>query len=132
MRYSSVKNSSSAYKALKFILLKLRYVCWGSPDEHFAVCPTSAGRKTTEIHGVEVDQSSSTIFSHMTARNVRFFLMISFLYLSSFILLIFYVFLKRASVRGWRPPLVTFSENDQCRLNSSGDSAISILPNSIN
>ena len=46
--------------------------------------------------------------------------------------LIFYVFLKRASVRGWRPPLVTFSENDQCRLNLSGDSAISILPNSIN
>ena len=72
MRYSSVKNSSSAYKALIFILLKLRYVCWGSPDEHFAVCPTSAGRKTTEIHGVEVGQSSSTIFGHMTAGNVRF------------------------------------------------------------
>ena len=35
------------------------------------------------------------------------------------------VFFKRASVRGWRPSLVTFSENDQCRLNSSGDSAIS-------
>ena len=81
--YSSVKNSSSAYKALIFILLKLRYVCWGSPDEHFAVCPTSAGRKTKEIHGVEVDQCSSTIFGHMTAGNVRFFLMISFLYLSS-------------------------------------------------
>ena len=46
--------------------------------------------------------------------------------------LIFYEFFKRAPVRGWRPPLVTFSENDQCRLNSSCDSAISILPNSIN
>ena len=100
-----------------------------SPDEHFAVCPKSAGRKTTEIHGVEVDQSSSTIFGHMVAGNVRFFLMISFLYLSSLmqdkfisceaIGWIFYVFLKRASVRGWRPPLVTFSENDQCRLNST-------------
>ena len=41
------------------------------------------GRKTREMHGVEVDQSSSTIFGHMTAGNVRFFLMISFLYLSS-------------------------------------------------
>ena len=56
--YSSVKNSSSAYKAHIFMLLKLCYICWGSPDEHFAVCPTSATRKTTEIHGVEVDQSS--------------------------------------------------------------------------
>ena len=36
-----------------------------------------------EIHGIEVDQSSSTIFGHMAAGNVRFFLMISFLYLSS-------------------------------------------------
>ena len=71
--YSSVKNSSRAYKAHIFILLKLCYICWGSPDEHFAVCPKSAGRKTMEIHGVEVDQSSSTIFGHMMAGNVRFF-----------------------------------------------------------
>ena len=73
MHYSSVINSISAYKAHIFILLKLRYICWGSPDEHFAVCPTSAGRKTTEIHGTEVDQSSNTIFGHMVAGNVRFF-----------------------------------------------------------
>ena len=83
VRYSSVKNSSSAYKALIFILLKLGYVCWGSPDEHFAVCPTSAGQKTTEIHGVEVDQSSSTIFRSHDGRKCPIFLMISFLYLSS-------------------------------------------------
>ena len=66
-----------------FRLLKLRCICWGSPDEHFAIGPKRSGRKTTEIHGVEFDKSSSTIFSHMVAGNVRFFLMISFLYLSS-------------------------------------------------
>ena len=52
--YSSVKNSSSAKKAHIFRLLKLGYICWGSPDEHFAVGPKRSGRKTTEIYGVEL------------------------------------------------------------------------------
>ena len=65
VHYSSVKNS----KAHIFILLKLCYICWGSPEEHFAVCLKRAGRKTKEIQGVEVDQSSSTIFGHMVAGN---------------------------------------------------------------
>ena len=64
--------------------LKLHNICWGSQSEHLAVGPTRSRRKITEIHGLEVDQSSSTIFSHIVARNILLSLMIiSFLYFSS-------------------------------------------------
>ena len=54
-------------------LLNLRYVCWKSPGEHVAVSSTEFPREIMVIHGSEVDQSSSTIFGHMTAGSVRFF-----------------------------------------------------------
>ena len=59
--------------SLIFRLLKLHNICWGSPGEHLAVGPRKYRRKIMEKHALEVDQSSSTIFGRMVARNVQFF-----------------------------------------------------------
>ena len=70
MHYGNLKNSSSAKKRIIYLDYK-NYTIFvgGSPGEHFAVGSRS-GRKITEIHGLEVDNSSSRIFGHMVVGNV--------------------------------------------------------------
>ena len=64
-----------------FRLLNLHYICRGSPCKHLVISSTEFCQEITALHGLEVEQFSSTIFWSHGGRKCPIFLMISFLYI---------------------------------------------------